>query len=88
MRRSGAKATLSPVLHVNGDDAEAAIQAIILAVEYRQKYKKDVFIDILGYRKYGHNEGDEPRFTQPLLYQAISKHANPRDIYLKQLQKE
>lgn len=83
-----AKVTLSPVLHVNGDDAEAVIQAIILAVEYRQKYKKDVFIDILGYRKYGHNEGDEPRFTQPLLYQAISKHANPRDIYLKQLQDE
>lgn len=83
-----AKVTLSPVLHVNGDDAEAVIQAIILAVEYRQKYKKDVFIDILGYRKYGHNEGDEPRFTQPLLYQAISKHLNPRDIYLKQLQNE
>lgn len=83
-----AKVTLSPVLHVNGDDAEAVIQAIILAVEYRQKYKKDVFIDILGYRKYGHNEGDEPRFTQPLLYQTISKHPNPRDIYLKQLQNE
>lgn len=83
-----AKVTLSPVLHVNGDDAEAVIQAIILAVEYRQKYKKDVFIDILGYRKYGHNEGDEPRFTQPLLYQTISKHPNPRDIYLKQLQSE
>jgi len=83
-----AKVTLSPVLHVNGDDAEAVIQAVILALEYRQKFKKDVFIDILGYRKYGHNEGDEPRFTQPLLYKAISKHPNPRDIYLKQLVEE
>ncbi len=80
-----AKVTLSPVFHVNGDDAEAVIQTILFAVEYRQKFHKDVFIDMLGYRKYGHNEGDEPRFTQPLLYQAISKHQNPRAIYLKQL---
>lgn len=80
-----AKVTLSPVFHVNGDDVEAVVQAVQFAVEYRQKFHKDVFIDILGYRKYGHNEGDEPRFTQPLLYKAISKHANPRDIYLSQL---
>jgi 2-oxoglutarate dehydrogenase E1 component len=79
------KVTLSPVLHVNGDDVEAVIQAVQFAIEYRQTFHKDVFIDILGYRKYGHNEGDEPRFTQPLLYKAISKHANPRDIYLAQL---
>lgn len=79
------KVTLSPVLHVNGDDVEAVIQAVQFAIEYRQQYKKDVFIDILGYRKYGHNEGDEPRFTQPLLYKAIGKHKNPRDIYLAQL---
>ncbi|MCB0401672.1 MAG: 2-oxoglutarate dehydrogenase E1 component [Flavobacteriales bacterium] len=79
------KVTLSPVLHVNGDDVEAVIQAVQFAMEYRQTFHKDVFIDILGYRKYGHNEGDEPRFTQPLLYKAISKHDNPRDIYLKQL---
>jgi 2-oxoglutarate dehydrogenase E1 component len=80
-----AKVTLSPVLHVNGDDVEAVIQAVQFAIEYRQTFHKDVFIDILGYRKYGHNEGDEPRFTQPLLYKAISKHPNPRDIYLAQL---
>lgn len=79
------KVTLSPVLHINGDDVEAVIQAVQFAIEYRQTFNKDVFIDILGYRKYGHNEGDEPRFTQPLLYKAISKHANPRDIYLNQL---
>lgn len=83
-----AKVTLSPVLHVNGDDVEAVIQAIEFAIEYRQTFHKDVFIDILGYRKYGHNEGDEPKFTQPLLYKAISKHKNPRDIYLDKLIKE
>ncbi len=80
-----AKVTLSPVLHVNGDDVEAVIQAIQFAIEYRQTFHKDVFIDILGYRKYGHNEGDEPKFTQPLLYKAIGKHKNPRDLYLDKL---
>jgi len=80
-----AKVTLCPVFHVNGDDVEAVIQTIKLALEYRQKFNKDVYIDILGYRKYGHNEGDEPKFTQPILYKAISKHANPRDIYLDKL---
>ncbi len=80
-----AKVTLCPVFHVNGDDVEAVIQTVKLALEYRQKFNKDVYIDILGYRKYGHNEGDEPRFTQPLLYKAISKHDNPRDIYLDSL---
>ncbi|MCW8969209.1 MAG: 2-oxoglutarate dehydrogenase E1 component, partial [Flavobacteriales bacterium] len=80
-----AKVTLSPVLHVNGDDVEAVIQAIQFAIEYRQTFHKDVFIDILGYRKYGHNEGDEPKFTQPLLYKAIGKHKNPRDLYLEKL---
>ncbi len=83
-----AKVTLCPVFHVNGDDVEAVIQTVNLALEYRQKFNKDVYIDILGYRKYGHNEGDEPRFTQPLLYKAIGKHANPRDIYLDKLIKE
>lgn len=82
------KVTLSPVFHVNGDDPEALIHTIKLAIEYRQKYKSDVFIDLLCYRKYGHNEGDEPRFTQPKLYKAIAKHSNPRDIYLKKLQEE
>jgi 2-oxoglutarate dehydrogenase E1 component len=83
-----AKVTLSPVLHVNGDDVEAVVHALQLAVEYRQKYHKDVFIDLLCYRKYGHNEGDEPRFTQPKLYEAISKHKNPREIYKEKLMNE
>lgn len=80
-----AKTTLSPVFHVNGDDVEAVIHAMEIALEYRQKFGKDVFIDLLCYRKYGHNEGDEPRFTQPLLYKAISKHPNPREIYNQKL---
>ncbi|MEJ2884689.1 2-oxoglutarate dehydrogenase E1 component [Pedobacter sp. GR22-6] len=80
-----AKVTLSPVFHVNGDDPEALVYAINLAMEYRQKYKNDVFIDILCYRRFGHNESDEPKFTQPLLYKSIEKHANPRDIYIQQL---
>jgi 2-oxoglutarate dehydrogenase E1 component len=82
-----AKVTLSPVFHVNGDDVEALVFAINLAMEYRQKYKNDVFIDILCYRRFGHNEADEPKFTQPLLYKAIEKHANPRDIYIEKLTK-
>ena len=80
-----AKVTLSPVLHVNADDAEAVVHATLFALDYRMKFGRDVFIDLLGYRKYGHNEGDEPRFTQPKLYKAISKHKNPRDIYAAQL---
>ncbi len=80
-----AKVTRSPVFHVNGDDVEAIIFTVKLAVEFRQRFHSDVFIDILCYRKYGHNEGDEPRFTQPLLYKAIEKHPNPRDIYAEKL---
>ncbi len=76
-----AKVTLSPVFHVNADDVEALVYTIQLALEYRQKFHRDVFIDILGYRKYGHNEGDEPRFTQPLLYKAIAAHEDSRKIY-------
>ncbi|MAN59980.1 MAG: 2-oxoglutarate dehydrogenase E1 component [Flavobacteriaceae bacterium] len=79
------KVTLSPVLHVNADDAEAVVHAMLFALDFRMKFKRDVFIDLLGYRKYGHNEGDEPRFTQPKLYKAISKHQNPRDIYAEKL---
>tara|TARA_A100001011_G_scaffold143227_1_gene151260 strand:+ start:2945 stop:5698 length:2754 start_codon:yes stop_codon:yes gene_type:complete len=75
------KVTLSPVLHVNSDDVEAVIHAVTFALEYRNEFNRDVFIDLLGYRKYGHNEGDEPRFTQPKLYKYISSHPNPRDIY-------
>jgi 2-oxoglutarate dehydrogenase E1 component len=80
-----AKTTLSPAFHVNGDDVEALIYTIKLALEYREKFGRDVFIDILCYRRYGHNESDEPRFTQPILYKIIEKHPNPRDIYKKQL---
>ncbi len=80
-----AKVTLSPVLHVNADDVEAVVHASLFALEYRMRFNRDVFIDLLGYRKYGHNEGDEPRFTQPKLYKAIAKHANPRDIYAAKL---
>ncbi len=80
-----AKTTKCPVFHVNGDDVEAIIYTIKLAMEYRQHYHKDVFIDLLGYRKYGHNEGDEPRFTQPQLYKAIAAHQNPREIYEEKL---
>ena len=83
-----AKVTLSPVLHVNADDTEAVCHAMEMALEFRMRFKSDVFIDLLGYRKYGHNEGDEPRFTQPKLYKAISKHQNPKDIYAEQLIKE
>ena len=80
-----AKVTLSPVLHVNADDAEAVVHAMIFALDYRMQFGTDVFIDLLGYRKYGHNEGDEPRFTQPKLYKLIAKHQNPRDIYAEKL---
>lgn len=83
-----AKVTLSPVLHVNADDAEAVVHAMLFALDYRMEFGGDVFIDLLGYRKYGHNEGDEPRFTQPILYKAISKHKNPRDLYAEKLIQE
>ena len=79
------KVTLSPVLHVNADDVEAVVHSVLFALHFRMKFKRDVFIDLLGYRKYGHNEGDEPRFTQPKLYKAIAKHENPRDIYAEKL---
>lgn len=79
------KVTLCPVMHVNADDVESVVHASLFALEYRMRFKRDVFLDLLGYRKYGHNEGDEPRFTQPKLYKAIAKHKNPRDIYAEKL---
>ncbi len=82
------KVTLSPVLHVNADDAEAVAHAVLFALDFRMEFGRDVFIDLLGYRKYGHNEGDEPRFTQPKLYKAIAKHKNSRDIYAEELLKQ
>ncbi|MBK6755895.1 MAG: 2-oxoglutarate dehydrogenase E1 component [Flavobacteriales bacterium] len=80
-----AKTTLCPVFHVNGDDAEAVAYTVKLAMDFRQKYGQDVWVDILCYRKHGHNEGDEPKFTQPLLYKAIAAHPDPREIYTQKL---
>jgi len=80
-----AKTTSCPVFHVNADDVEAVVHTIKIAMAYRNKFNTDVFIDLLGYRKYGHNEGDEPRFTQPLLYKLIAEHKNPREIYKEKL---
>lgn len=76
----------SPIFHVNGDDPEAVLFASELAVEYRQKFNSDVFIDMVCYRRHGHNEGDNPKFTQPKMYEIIDKHPNPREIYAQQLQ--
>ena len=75
----------APVLHVNGDDAEAVVKCAAFAVAYRQKFNEDIFIDMVCYRKHGHNEGDEPKFTQPQLYALIDKHANPREVYTQYL---
>lgn len=76
----------APVFHVNGDDPEALVYAVQLATEYRQEFNNDVFIDMVCYRKHGHNEGDDPKFTQPYLYDLIQKHKNPREIYVERLQ--
>ena len=76
----------SPVLHVNGDRPEEVVFVCKVAVEFRQKFHRDIFIDMVSYRRHGHNESDEPKFTQPKLYNIISKHPNPREQYLKQLE--
>jgi 2-oxoglutarate dehydrogenase E1 component len=78
----------APIIHVNADDVEAVVYSMKLAVEFRQKFKRDIFIDMLGYRKYGHNESDEPRYTQPILYKIIEKHPNPEQIYIQKLIEE
>lgn len=80
-----AKVVLAPVLHVNSDDVEAVVMAMEFAMSYRQRYNEDIFIDLVGYRKHGHNEGDEPRFTQPILYKAVDKHPDPFQLYSKKL---
>ena len=82
------KVIKAPIFHVNADDVEALIFVVRLAMEYRKTFHTDVFIDILGYRKHGHNEGDEPRFTQPLLYKAIESHPDPFVIYARKLLQE
>jgi 2-oxoglutarate dehydrogenase E1 component len=80
-----AKVLDSPVFHVNADDPEAVVHCCQMAIKLRQKFGVDVYIDILGYRRHGHNEGDEPKYTQPLLYEAISQHKTVLDIYADQL---
>lgn len=80
-----AKMILAPIFHVNGDNPEEAVHAIKMAFEYRQKFGKDVVIDLVCYRKHGHNEGDEPAFTQPGMYQEIDNHEPVRDLYTKEL---
>ena len=82
------KTILSPVFHVNADDVEEVVYTVQLATKFRQQFHKDVFIDLLGYRKYGHNESDEPRFTQPILYKIIETHPDPLEIYAKKLEEE
>jgi len=80
-----AKTVLAPVFHVNGDDVEALAYVVSLAMEYRQTFHGDVFIDLLCYRRFGHNESDEPKFTQPVLYKAIEAHPNPLEVYKQKL---
>lgn len=82
-----AKTVLAPIFHVNGDRPEAAVHAIQMALAYRQKFGKDVIIDLIGYRKHGHNEGDEPAFTQPGMYKEINDHQTVRDLYTNSLVK-
>ena len=75
----------APVLHVNGDDPEAVVKCVEIATRYRQEFNSDIFIDMVCYRRHGHNEGDDPKFTQPQLYALIDKHANPRETYVQYL---
>lgn len=75
----------APVLHVNGDDPEAVVRCVEIATRYRQQFNSDIFIDMVCYRRHGHNEGDDPKFTQPALYALIDKHANPRETYVQYL---
>jgi 2-oxoglutarate dehydrogenase E1 component len=80
-----AAAIQAPVFHVNGDDVEAVVKVVDIATRYRQEFNSDVFVDMVCYRRHGHNEGDDPKFTQPGLYALIEKHPNPREIYVKYL---
>ncbi len=80
-----AAAIQAPVIHINGDDPETVVKCVEIATRFRQKFNSDIFIDMVCYRKHGHNEGDDPKFTQPHLYALIDKHANPREMYIKYL---
>lgn len=80
-----AAAIQAPVLHVNGDDPEAVVKCVEIATQFRQKFNSDIFVDMVCYRRHGHNEGDDPKFTQPHLYSLIDKHPNPREVYVKYL---
>ncbi|MBO9658600.1 MAG: 2-oxoglutarate dehydrogenase E1 component [Chitinophagaceae bacterium] len=80
-----AAAIQAPVFHVNGDDPEAVVKCVEIATRYRQEFNSDVFIDMVCYRRHGHNEGDDPKFTQPQMYGLIDKHPNPREVYIKYL---
>jgi 2-oxoglutarate dehydrogenase E1 component len=80
-----AAAIQAPVFHVNGDDPEAVVKCVEIATRYRQEFNSDVFIDMVCYRRHGHNEGDDPKFTQPQMYGLIEKHPNPREVYIKYL---
>jgi|SRR5579884_526631 len=80
-----AKSVQAPIFHVNGDDPEAVVEVARIATEYRQEFKKDVVIDLFCYRRHGHNESDEPAFTQPLMYRTIARHPTPRQLYAERL---
>jgi len=80
-----ASAIQAPVLHVNGDDAEAVVKCADIATRYRQEFNSDIFVDLVCYRRHGHNEGDDPKFTQPHLYALIDQHPNPREMYTQYL---
>src|SRR3989454_8771775 len=83
-----ARMTQSPIFHINGDDPEAAFRTMRIALDYRQQFKKDIVLDVVGFRRLGHNETDEPSYTQPLMYQRVKEHPGVRTIYAKQLVKE
>ncbi len=80
-----ASAIQAPVLHVNGDDPEAVVKCVEIATRYRQEFNSDIFVDMVCYRRHGHNEGDDPKFTQPHMYALIDKHPNPREVYTQYL---
>lgn len=83
-----AKVLATPVLHVNGDDVESCVRALEIAIKFRQEWGRDIVINMICYRRFGHNEGDEPAYTQPLMYEIIKNHPTLRDIYAKQLVRE